>query len=254
MDRARLEPLIRTVVEELATPGGLAAPAAAVPPAGELASLIDQTLLTPDATASAIDRLCQQALEYGFAAVCVNPTWVARCVRALRGSRLATCSVVAFPLGAALPEVKRFEAQQAIADGVREIDMVVNLGALKSGDLPLVVRDIEALTGVCRASGVVSKIIIEAAVLTTEEKIVACALAQHAGADYVKTSTGFGPGGATVADVALMRRVVGDRMGVKAAGGVRDLASARALIAAGATRIGTSAGPRIVDQSRTIVD
>jgi deoxyribose-phosphate aldolase len=180
----------------------------------------------------------------------VNPTWVAACARLLQGTRVLVCSVVGFPLGATTPDVKHYETRRVIFDGAREVDMVINIGALKSGDLRLVERDIEAVTSVCRESGVLSKVIIEAALLTDEEKVTASTLARAAGADYVKTSTGFASGGATPADVALMRRVVGDEMGVKAAGGVRDLDGLKAMVAAGATRIGASAGVRIVQESR----
>jgi deoxyribose-phosphate aldolase len=160
------------------------------------------------------------------------------------------CSVVGFPLGATTADVKGYETRRAIFDGAREIDMVINVGALKSGDLRTMERDIEAVTGPCRDCAVLSKVIIEAALLTDEEKITACTLAKAAGADYVKTSTGFGPGGATASDVALMRRVVGAEMGVKAAGGVRDLEGLKAMVAAGATRVGASAGVKIVQQAR----
>jgi deoxyribose-phosphate aldolase len=157
--------------------------------------------------------------------------------------------VVGFPLGATTPDVKQYETRRVIADGAREVDTVINIGALKSGDLALVERDIAAVTATCRPRGVLSKVIIEAAYLTDDEKVTACTLAKAAGADYVKTSTGFGPSGATVADVALMRRVVGAEMGIKAAGGIRDLEALKAMVAAGATRIGASAGVKIV-QSR----
>jgi deoxyribose-phosphate aldolase len=167
----------------------------------------------------------------------------------LRDSPVKVCSVVGFPLGAATTDTKHFEARRAIFDGACEIDMVINIGALKSGDLHVVERDIEAVTGPCREMRAVSKVIIEAALLTDDEKITACTLAKAAGADFVKTSTGFGPGGATAHDVALMRRVVGAEMGVKAAGGVRDLEALKAMVAAGATRIGASAGVRIVQES-----
>ena len=170
--------------------------------------------------------------------------------RLLPGSGVGVCSVVGFPLGATTPDVKAYETRRAIFDGATEIDMVINVGALKSGDLRLVEQDIEAVTGPCRAAGVVSKVIIEAALLSDEEKVTASTLTKAAGADFVKTSTGFGPGGATVADIALMRRVVGDDMGVKASGGVRDLEQMKAMVAAGATRIGASAGVRIVKESR----
>jgi deoxyribose-phosphate aldolase len=175
---------------------------------------------------------------------------VALCARLLHGSRVRVCSVVGFPLGATTADTKHYETRRAIFDGAREIDMVINVGALKSGDLRVVERDIEAVTTPCRDTGAVSKVIIEAAFLTDEEKITACTLAKAAGADFVKTSTGFGPGGATAHDVAMMRRVVGQEMGVKAAGGVRDLEALKAMVAAGATRIGASAGVRIVQESR----
>jgi deoxyribose-phosphate aldolase len=180
----------------------------------------------------------------------VNPTWVALCASQLAGSGVSVCSVVGFPFGATTPDVKAYETRRGIFDGAREIDMVINVGALKSGDLRLVERDIEAVTAPCREARVLSKVIIEASYLTDQEKVTASTLAKAAGADFVKTSTGFGPGGATVADVALMRRVVGADMGVKAAGGVKDFASLEAMVAAGATRVGASAGVRIVQQSR----
>jgi deoxyribose-phosphate aldolase len=218
--------------------------------AGEVASLIDHTLLKPDATAAEIDKLCREAAEFHFATVCVNPTWVAYCARVLRGSGVGVCSVVGFPLGATTPDVKQYETRRAIFDGATEIDMVLNIGALKSGDLRLVEQDIEAVTSPCRQSGVVSKVIIEAALLSDEEKVAASTLTKAGGADFVKTSTGFGPGGATIADVMLMRRVVGDTVGVKAAGGVRDLEQMKAMVAAGASRVGASAGVRIVKEWR----
>jgi deoxyribose-phosphate aldolase len=216
---------------------------------GGVASMIDHTLLKPDATRKDIEALCREAAEYTFASVCVNPTWVALCAMLLQGSGVKVCSVVGFPLGATTADTKHYETRRAIFDGAREIDMVINVGALKSGDVRLVERDIEAVTVPCRESGVLSKVIIEAALLTDDEKVTACTLAKAAAADYVKTSTGFGPGGATAADVMLMRRVVGEEMGVKAAGGVRDLEGLKAMVAAGATRVGASAGVRIVQES-----
>jgi deoxyribose-phosphate aldolase len=217
---------------------------------GGVASTIDHTLLKPDATADDIDKLCREAAEWKFATVCVNPTWVARAAGRLRGTGVGVCSVVGFPLGATTPDVKQYEARRAIFDGATEIDMVINVGALKSGDVRLVTDDIRAVVGACAERGITSKVILETALLTDEEKVTACTLAKAAGADFVKTSTGFGPGGATTADVALMRRVVGAEMGVKASGGVRDLQQVRAMVAAGATRIGASAGVRIVKESR----
>ena len=238
---------LRGVLDAGATRVGLYASGGA--PVG-VAAMIDHTLLKPDATRASIDELCKEAAQFKFATVCVNPTWVALSARLLSGSGVGVCSVVGFPLGATTPDVKGYETQRAIFDGAREIDMVINVGALKSGDLRVVERDIESVTGPCRACGALSKVIIEAALLTDDEKITACTLAKAAGADYVKTSTGFGPGGATAADVALMRRVVGAEMGVKAAGGVRDLEGMKAMIAAGATRVGASAGVKIVQQAR----
>src|SRR6266540_2841694 len=218
--------------------------------AGPVAGMIDHTLLKPDATKQEIEKLCREAAEFHFATVCVNPTWVALCASLLRGTGVGVCSVVGFPLGATTADAKHYETRRVIFDGAREIDMVINIGALKSGDVRLVERDIEAVTSPCREAAVLSKVIIEAALLTDEEKVTACTLAKAAAADFVKTSTGFGPGGATAADVALMRRVVGEEMGVKAAGGVKDLDALKAMVAAGATRIGASAGVRIVQESR----
>ena len=216
----------------------------------DIARLIDHTLLRPEATQHDIEVLCREALDFQFATVCINPTWVTLAARRLVGSGVGVCAVVGFPLGATTPDVKACEARRAIADGAREIDMVINIGALKSGNRGDVQRDIEAVTVPCRASGALSKVIIEAALLTADEKATACALAKAAGADFVKTSTGFGPGGATTADVALLRRLVGPAMGIKAAGGIRDLAAVLAMVAAGATRIGTSAGTQIVQENK----
>jgi deoxyribose-phosphate aldolase len=212
--------------------------------------MIDHTLLKPDASRADIEKLCREAAEFRFATVCVNPAWVPLAARLLRGTGVGVCSVVGFPLGASAADVKNYETRRAIYDGATEIDMVINIGALKSGDLRTVERDIEAVVDSCRQCGVVSKVIIEAALLTDEEKVSACSLAKAAGADFVKTSTGFAAGGATVADVALMRRVVGADMGVKAAGGVRDLEGLRAMVAAGASRVGASAGVKIVQETK----
>ena len=211
-----------------------------------VASLIDHTLLKPEATQSDIERLCEEAREYGFATVCVNPTWVHFCERALRGASARVCTVVGFPLGATLPDVKALEARRVIEEGASEVDMVLNIGALRSNLFPLVHEDIEAVTSVCRRMGAISKVIIETALLSEEEKVKAAVLVRAGDADFIKTSTGFASGGATVADVALLRRVVGPDMGVKAAGGVRDLKSAKAMIDAGADRIGASVGVKIV--------
>jgi deoxyribose-phosphate aldolase len=212
----------------------------------DLAGFIDHTLLKPDATAAEVDRMCDEAIEYNFASVCVNPTWAKRVAERLRGSGVVTCCVVGFPLGATMPEVKALEARRAIRDGAREIDMVVNVGALKSGQHDLVYRDIASVADACRDAGVLCKVIIEAALLEDDEKVIVSRIARDAKAHYVKTSTGFGPGGATVYDVALMREAVGPDMGVKASGGIRSAEDVKQMIAAGATRIGASAGVAIV--------
>ncbi|MFH1690868.1 MAG: deoxyribose-phosphate aldolase [Candidatus Eisenbacteria bacterium] len=207
--------------------------------------MIDHTILKPDATRDEIEKLCEEARRFRFASVCINPTHVPLCAQMLRMTNVKVCTVVGFPLGANRSEVKAFETERAIRDGAQEVDMVINVGALKSNDRDLVERDIRAVVEACRGI-VVSKVIIEAALLTDEEKVTACQLAKAAGADFVKTSTGFGPGGATAHDVALMRAVVGAEMGVKAAGGIRDAETAREMIAAGASRIGASASVKIV--------
>ena len=238
---------VRVVVDAGATRLGVHASGGA--PAS-VAAMIDHTLLKPDATRAEIEKLCHEAAEFHFATVCVNPVWVAESARWLRGSGVGVCSVVGFPLGASAADVKHYETRRAIFDGASEIDMVINVGALKSGDLRAVERDIDAVVEPCRQCGVISKVIIEAALLDDHEKVAACALSKAAGADFVKTSTGFGPGGATAADVALMRRVVGADMGVKAAGGVRDLEGLKSMVAAGATRVGASAGVKIVQESK----
>lgn len=211
-----------------------------------VAHMIDHTLLKPDATADQIAQLCFEARKFGFASVCVNPSFVKLCADLLRATPVKVCTVIGFPLGASAPDVKAFEAETALRDGATEIDMVINIGALKARDHSLVAQDIQGVVRVAHASGVLVKVIIETSLLSDEEKVTACLLAKEAGADYVKTSTGFAGGGATVDDVALMRRTVGPDMGVKASGGVRDFADAQGLIAAGATRIGASAGVKIV--------
>jgi deoxyribose-phosphate aldolase len=211
-----------------------------------LASLIDHTLLKPEATPDQIATLCQEAKTYAFASVCVNPTQVKLCATLLKGSAVKVCSVVGFPLGATLTSVKAFETLAAIADGAGEIDMVINVGALKSGDKSLVEEDIRQVVQAAHNAGALVKVIIEACLLTDEEKVSACRLAKKAGADFVKTSTGFSTGGATLDDVALMRRTVGPEMGIKAAGGIRTRADAEAMVKAGATRLGASAGIKII--------
>lgn len=210
---------------------------------------IDHTLLKADASQEQIAQLCYEARKYQFASVCVNPTNVKLSAQLLKDSSVKVCTVVGFPLGATPGAVKAYETQQAIRDGATEIDMVINIGALKSQDYHLVLEDIGAVVRAAHAGNALVKVIIEAALLTDEEKVIACQLAKTAGADFVKTSTGFGPGGATVPDVALMRRVVGAEMGIKAAGGVGSYQDAQAMIAAGATRIGASAGVRIVREA-----
>jgi deoxyribose-phosphate aldolase len=214
-----------------------------------IAKLIDHTLLKPEATRRQIETLCGDAARYRFATVCVNPVWVALAARVLSGSGVGVCAVAGFPLGAAIPEVKIFEARRAIEDGAREIDMVINVGALKSGDRDGVLDDIRGVTTVSHDARALVKVIDETALLTDEETAAASALSKLAGADFVKTSTGFAARGATVEDVALIRRVIGPAMGIKAAGGVRTLAQLQALVRAGATRIGTSAGIEIVREA-----
>jgi deoxyribose-phosphate aldolase len=219
------------------------------PPKYELARWIDHTLLKPDATQAEIEKICQEARDFGFASVCINPTWVPLGHKLLRGSSAKVCTVVGFPLGATLPEVKAAETRLVGEQGAQEIDMVINVGALKSGLLDLVEKDIR---GVVRAAGRrVVKVILETCLLTDEEKVQACTIAQRAGADYVKTSTGFSSGGATVTDVALMRKVVGSKMGVKASGGVRTYEEACKMVEAGATRLGASASVAIVANGKS---
>lgn len=211
----------------------------------ELAALIDHTLLKPDATDAEVAKLCAEARAYRFCSVCVNTSWVSRCRDLLRGSGVKVCCVVGFPLGAMDSRSKAFETREALANGAEEIDMVLNIGAMKGGDLALVEKDIRAVVQAAR--GKVTKVILETGLLTDEQKVAACQLAKKAGATFVKTSTGFAKGSAATAeDIALMRRTVGPRMGVKASGGVRSLADARKMIESGATRIGTSSGVAIV--------
>lgn len=211
----------------------------------QLAAMIDHTLLKPDATAEQIVQLCREAMKYGFWSVCVNPYWVPLAKRTLNRSEVKICTVIGFPLGATATRSKSAEAAEAIEAGASEVDMVLNIGALKSGDLPAVAGDIAAVVQTAGSSALV-KVILETGFLTSSEKEIACRLSLEAGADFVKTSTGFGPGGATVADIQLMRNVVGPAKGVKASGGVRDVATALAMIAAGASRIGTSSGIAII--------
>lgn len=216
----------------------------------QLAKIIDSTLVKAAATKSEVENLCRDAAQYGFCCVVVNPTYVKLAASLLEGTNVKVCSTVGFPFGVALPEVKALEAIKAIEDGASELDMVVNLGALKSGDYELVRRDIRAVVDVKRLfQDVIVKVIIETPLLTTEEKIAACKLVKEAGADFVKTSTGLFGGGATVEDVRLMRQIVGKDMGVKAAGGIRSYADALAMIEAGANRIGTSTAKAIIQEA-----
>ncbi|MGI8745195.1 MAG: deoxyribose-phosphate aldolase [Bryobacteraceae bacterium] len=212
--------------------------------------MIDHTLLRPEATRDDILRVCQEALDHQFASVCVNPYWTGVVAKALAGSGVKTCIVVGFPLGATLTEIKVAEAEAALRAGAQEIDMVLNIGALRSGDHAEVKRDIQGVVEASHRAGAIVKVILETALLDEPEKRTACLLAKQAGADFVKTSTGFGPSGATVADIQLMREVVGPEMGVKASGGIRTLDDVIKMAAAGATRIGASASVSIVKAVR----
>ncbi len=236
----RVQPVLSAGADRLASTLGVA------PTDKSLAHTIDHTLLKPDATQDQIAQLCFEARKYGFASVCINSAHVKLCADLLKGSGVPVCTTIGFPLGATPTEVKVFEAQRALHDGASELDMVINVGALKSREYELVRGDIAAVANACHAGNAILKVIIEAAFLTNEEKVIACQLAKVAGADFVKTSTGFGPSGATPEDVALMRRVVGPSMGVKAAGGIRTYADAQKMIAAGASRIGASASVKII--------
>ena len=213
--------------------------------AAEMARFIDHTLLKPEATLPAFDLLCEEAVQYGFKAVCVNSGWVAYVAAKLKGTKTAVCSVVGFPLGAMHSRAKAVEARQAVEDGAQELDMVLNIGSMKAGHLKAVEADILAVRREAEHP-ILLKVIIETCLLTNAEKVKACEIAQNAGADFVKTSTGFSSGGATLIDVALMRKTVGSGMGVKASGGIKDFATAAAMIAAGATRIGAGAGVAII--------
>jgi len=245
MDENKLVDLITK--EVLKALGKEAPQAAAAKPVidRELAAMIDHTLLKPEATAEEVDKLCKEAREYGFCSVCVNTSWVSRCRDLLRGSRVKVCCVVGFPLGAMDSRTKAYETREAIGNGADEIDMVINIGAIKSGQWDVVEKDVRAVVQAARNK--TTKVILETGLLTDDEKVKACMICKNAGATFVKTSTGFVKGSiATEADIALMRRTVGPRMGVKASGGVRSLADAKKMIAAGATRIGASSGVAIV--------
>ncbi len=212
-----------------------------------IAALIDHTVLKPEATRADIIKVCREARQYNFASVCVNSYWVPLVRGELAGSPVKVCTVVGFPLGAASTEAKAAEASTAVCAGAQEVDMVINVGALRSGDQDAVKADIEEVVRVSHRGGAIVKVILETALLDDNQKAVACMLAKEAGADFVKTSTGFGPSGATAHDIALMREVVGPRMGVKASGGIRTLEDVQAMTAAGATRIGASASVKIVE-------
>jgi deoxyribose-phosphate aldolase len=220
--------------------------------AHDWASLIDHTLLKPEAAEGDIRKLCEEAVQFGFASVCVNPAWVKKAAEFLKGSDVPVCTVIGFPLGATLSDVKAYEARRAIFNGAGEVDMVINIGALKSGDDCLVEDDIRAVVEAAHENGILCKVIIETALLTDEEKVRACLASKNAGADFVKTSTGFAKGGATADDVALMRRTVGSALGVKASGGVKGIEDARAMFEAGATRIGASVGVKIAQEASGI--
>jgi deoxyribose-phosphate aldolase len=219
--------------------------------ASEIAALIDHTLLKADATEAEIRKLCAEAREYGFASVCVNPCWVPLAAKLLKGSNSKVCTVVGFPLGATSTVAKACETEEAIADGAKEIDIVINIGALKSGKRDVVEGDIRVIADAAHKVGAICKVIIETSLLSREEKVLASQIAKSAGADFVKTSTGFSTAGATVEDVKLMRQTVGPALGVKASGGIRTLGDLRAMVAAGATRIGASAGVKIVEEARS---
>lgn len=214
------------------------------------ANTIDHTLLKPDATRTQIRKLCDEARTHGFASVCVNPFYVPQSAKELAGSNVKVCTVVGFPLGCTPTAVKVAETKWVLEHGAQEVDMVMNVAAAKSGEWDLVVKDIQALAEACHKSGAILKVILETCLLSDDEKVKACEAAWRAGADFVKTSTGFSTGGATVADVKLMRSVVGQNLGVKASGGIKDAETAQAMIAAGATRLGTSSGVLLVTTGR----
>ncbi|MGD0577961.1 MAG: deoxyribose-phosphate aldolase [Bryobacteraceae bacterium] len=257
MENAELEQIVAAIAEGLLAQKGAPAEAAhpsqpggspeAPPFDASIAALIDHTILRPDATADEIRQVCAEARQYGFASVCVNPARVALAAAELRGCGVKVCSVAGFPLGAAPTEAKMLEAELAMRAGAQEIDMVIHIGALKERDYRAVKNDVQSVARLCHAGVARLKVIIEACLLDDAEKVAACALAKLAGADFVKTSTGFAKAGATAADVALMRRVVGPEMGVKAAGGIRTLEDLRAMVEAGATRIGASASVKIME-------
>jgi deoxyribose-phosphate aldolase len=245
MELAQLISLAADYEQQLPPPP----PGLSLPQGREIAAWIDHTLLKPDATAAQIRQLCQEAMEHHFASVCINPAYVPLASGMLRNAKEIVCTVIGFPLGASLPEYKVYETLACVNSGASEIDMVINIGALKSEAYGLILNEIQAVSGTAHNQGAVVKVIIETCYLSHQEKILACLLSQAGGADFVKTSTGFGTAGATVEDVELMRRVIGPKMGLKAAGGIRSYADALAMIKAGATRLGASAGIRIVQEA-----
>jgi deoxyribose-phosphate aldolase len=250
LDSARLVGTLTGGPRAIAAAGGIARVEA------EVAALIDHTLLKPEATADDVRRLCTEAAKFGFASVCVNSFWIRPAAEALRGSAVRVCTVAGFPLGATLPAVKLFEAERSISAGATEVDMVIHVGGLKSGADDAVESDIRGVVDACHRRGAICKVILEMVLLTQDEKLRGCQAALRAGADFVKTSTGFGPGGATVEDVALLRDVVrkgaAPHVGVKAAGGIRTLTDLAKMVAAGATRIGSSSGVRILEELRAL--
>ncbi|HVN30663.1 MAG TPA: deoxyribose-phosphate aldolase [Thermoanaerobaculaceae bacterium] len=249
---AEIERITDRVKQLLAAPAG-GAPLPPVIPAEQLAQLIDHTMLRPDATSADIQKLCEEARQFGFFSVCVNPSYVAEAKTLLRGTPVKVCAVVGFPLGAQPPEIKALESRRAIREGAQEIDMVINIGALRGGDDALVWKDIRGVVEICKEGRAVSKVILETALLTDEEKVRGCEAAMKAGADFVKTSTGFSKAGATVEDVTLMSRTVAPRkLGVKAAGGIRTYADVVRMIQAGATRVGCSNSVKIMEEARAL--
>lgn len=246
-DTARIADRVRQLLQQ----GVSALPPANLIPPDKLVKLIDHTLLKPEATAEDIEKLCQEAAKYGFYSVCVNPTWVAKAKSLLRGTSVKVCAVVGFPLGAQSPEIKTLEARRALREGAQEIDMVINIGALKSKDDRLVARDIRGVVEACDEARAVCKVILETALLSDEEKVRGCLLSMKANADFVKTSTGFSKSGATVEDIALMARTVAPRkLGVKASGGVRTYADVIKMVDAGATRVGSSNSVNILEEAK----
>jgi deoxyribose-phosphate aldolase len=250
MDLAHLLSLAKEYESQLPP----APPPLDVPQGKAIAGWIDHTLLKPEARADQIRSLCQEAMQYHFASVCINPSYVPLACGLLRDAEENVCTVIGFPLGASLPEFKAYEALASITYGASEIDMVINIGALKSEAYGLVLNDVQAVTNTAHNQGAIVKVILETCLLTRQEKIIACLIAKDAGADFVKTSTGFGTAGATLEDVKLMRQVVGPEIGVKAAGGIRTYADALAMIRAGARRLGASAGVKIIQEAEAVIN